>query len=46
MRKAAAFEIASVIAFRIDAKTGELTLTGRFVDVPAPVCVRFAAIAK
>jgi 6-phosphogluconolactonase len=36
----------SVIVFRIDAKTGELTPTGTSVDVPAPVCVRFVAVAQ
>ncbi|MCI0419137.1 MAG: beta-propeller fold lactonase family protein [Acidobacteria bacterium] len=31
----------SVVAFRIDAKTGSLTSTGHSLEVPSPVCVKF-----
>jgi 6-phosphogluconolactonase len=36
----------SVISFRIDQKTGELTPTGSSVAVGSPVCVRFIPLAK
>jgi 6-phosphogluconolactonase len=36
----------SVISFRIDQKTGELTPTGSSVEVGSPVCVRFVPLAK
>jgi 6-phosphogluconolactonase len=32
----------NVVVFRVDAATGKLTPTGHVVDVPLPVCVRFA----
>ncbi len=32
----------SVVGFRVDASTGRLTPSGVRVEVPAPVCVRFA----
>lgn len=31
----------TVVVFRINQQTGELTPTGSTIDVPAPVCVRF-----
>jgi len=31
----------SVVGFRIDAKTGQLTPTGQAIEVGAPVCVKF-----
>jgi 6-phosphogluconolactonase len=34
----------SIVLFRVDAKTGRLTPAGRTVEVPSPVCVRFAAL--
>lgn len=36
----------SVISFRINQTTGELTPTGSSVEVVAPMCVRFMPIAK
>jgi 6-phosphogluconolactonase len=36
----------SVISFRIDQKTGELTPTGSSVEVGSPVCVRFMPLMK
>lgn len=30
-----------IVVFHIDPATGSLTLTGQFVDVPAPVCIVF-----
>lgn len=36
----------SVISFRIDGKTGELTPTGSSVEVASPVCVRFVPLPK
>jgi 6-phosphogluconolactonase len=36
----------SVISFRIDPKTGELSPTGSSVEVAAPVCVRFMPMMK
>ena len=36
----------SVISFRINQTTGELTPTGSSVDVGSPVCVRFMPLAK
>ena len=33
----------SIVIFRIDAATGQLTPTGASVSVPVPVCVRFLA---
>jgi 6-phosphogluconolactonase len=35
----------SLISFRIDAETGALEPTGQKIDVPKPVCVKFAAQA-
>jgi 6-phosphogluconolactonase len=34
----------SIVIFKIDAKTGKLTPTGKVLDVPTPVCVKFVAI--
>jgi len=34
----------SIVVFRIDLKTGALTPTGRSVEVPSPVCVKFVGI--
>ncbi|HZZ80461.1 MAG TPA: lactonase family protein [Gemmataceae bacterium] len=36
----------SVMSFRIDQKTGELTPTGSSIEVGSPVCVRFMPLAK
>ena len=36
----------TVISFRIDGKTGELTPTGSSVEVASPVCVRFVQLGK
>jgi 6-phosphogluconolactonase len=36
----------SVISFRINQTTGELTPTGSSVEVASPVCVRFVPLAK
>jgi 6-phosphogluconolactonase len=36
-------ESGNIVVFRIDAATGRLTPTGEVVQVPAPVCVAFAA---
>ena len=33
----------SLVVFRIDPKTGELTPTGNVVEVPKPVCVKMIA---
>ena len=32
----------SIVGFRVDADTGRLTPTGQRVEVPSPVCIRFA----
>jgi 6-phosphogluconolactonase len=32
----------SIVVFRIDAATGRLDATGHSIEVPAPVCIRFA----
>ena len=34
----------TIVVFRIDANTGRLTATGKVLDVPSPVCVKFVAI--
>jgi len=34
----------NIIVFRIDAKTGRLTPTGKVLDVASPVCIKFLAI--
>lgn len=34
----------NIVIFRIDEKTGQLTPTGQRLEVPAPVCIRFAAV--
>lgn len=34
----------NIVIFRIDPHTGRLTPTGQVLEVPAPVCVRFARI--
>ena len=31
----------SIVAFRIDKKTGKLTATGQKIEVPSPVCIVF-----
>jgi 6-phosphogluconolactonase len=36
----------SVVVFRVDQKTGELTPTGNSIQVPSPVCVRSVVITK
>jgi 6-phosphogluconolactonase len=33
----------SIVGFRIDQQTGELTPTGQILEVPSPVCVKFMA---
>jgi 6-phosphogluconolactonase len=33
----------SIVVFKIDEATGALTATGRQVDIPKPVCIRFVA---
>jgi 6-phosphogluconolactonase len=33
----------SILVFRVDLKTGQLTPTDARVEVPRPVCVRFVA---
>jgi len=34
----------NIVVFRIDQKTGRLTPTGKVLDVPAPVCVKFVQV--
>lgn len=34
----------NIVIFRIDQTTGKLTPTGKVLDVPSPVCVKFLAI--
>jgi len=34
----------NIIVFRIDQDTGKLTPTGKVIDVPSPVCVKFLAV--
>lgn len=36
----------TVVVFRINQDTGELTPTGSTIDVPAPVCIRFLAASR
>jgi 6-phosphogluconolactonase len=36
----------SVISFRINQETGELTPTGNLIDIGSPVCVRFVPLTK
>ena len=36
----------SVVVFRVNNETGQLTPTGHTIDVPTPVCVKFAAIGS
>ncbi len=33
-----------IVIFRIDRDTGRLTPTGKIVDVPSPVCIKFVAV--
>ena len=35
----------NLVTFRLDGETGTLTPTGHAIEVPAPVCVRFAAFS-
>jgi len=34
----------NIVLFKIDQKTGKLTPTGKVLDVPTPVCVKFVAL--
>jgi 6-phosphogluconolactonase len=34
----------NIVVFRIDEKTGRLTPTGKVLNVPSPVCVKFLAV--
>jgi 6-phosphogluconolactonase len=34
----------NIVIFRIDQKTGRLTATGRMLEVPSPVCVKFVGV--
>lgn len=34
----------TIVIFRIDAKTGSLTPTGKVLNVPSPVCVKFLSL--
>jgi 6-phosphogluconolactonase len=34
----------NLVVFRIDARTGRLTSSGKAPDVPSPVCVTFVAL--
>jgi 6-phosphogluconolactonase len=34
----------NIVVFRIDQKTGRLTSTGKILDVPSPVCIKFLAV--
>ena len=34
----------NIVIFKIDGKTGRLTPTGKTLDVPSPVCVKFLAV--
>ncbi len=36
----------NIVVFRIDPQTGKLEPTGRIIEVPTPVCVKFLPLAK
>ena len=36
----------TIVLFRIDAKTGRLKMTGKPIDVPAPVCIKFVRLGE
>jgi len=36
----------TIVVFRIDPATGKLTPTGQTIEVPSPVCIKFAPITK
>jgi 6-phosphogluconolactonase len=37
-------ESGNIVVFRIDQTTGKLTPTGKVIDVPSPVCLKFLAL--